>query len=971
MPSATARRLYEDQIPSFMSVFDLGAEAMDDHSTIAVVDSKLLGFPSASFSDKQLSSHAHPDQPSATGNAVPDSLSSDPSHRHHDSTSTHMSESVDSSPTTTMSCTDSSSLSDPSPSSSPDSPVNLAPLAPFPGPSFGGFSSMSVGLASLSVVDPNNNGPRRPMTSPSPRRARNMKGLSIQPPFVTPSLSTTTQISEPTSPSFIKPQIPAMKRKPSQLSLKTTTQELIKSTTIEVPQSPIALAIPPILERRALKHSTSSPHILSSINSSIFGPQGGMTFPTVLERNESGLSEFLRPSKPPAGPVGFDSAVLEEESPIRAQIANRAAYEFEPYHEVENNEDQKSPGYPDGPIAIYGDNVYLYLEPTAEEASRFDVVINVAREVNNPFKRNAAKALSQDSSPSSPPQLAKLRLSPEARTTVPKLAPIIEPEIDQQPESVAQMSSGSSVPLVVEPTIPMVIEPTADAVTASPAASSRLKRKAPSLSLSLSDPTPADANSNGDNTPTTPKASMSLKEPEYIHIPWDHNTDIGSDLMMLCETIDKRTREGKKVLIHCQQGASRSASLIIAYGIFQNPELTVNDSYYAAQAKSRWISPNMRLMYCLQDFQKEVNKRRSSSNSWLRPGRSPTKHRAALSMDAMEISPKEPLSAPLPIEDPNGNGSTGMCSPERRPMRPRGNSTPNSRDAIPPGPSSAPSSFSWDEKEDEKDPHRFGRFNFGLISTALQPPKLNAPTLTFGESLSNSNSNSDSNSNSNGGGLTLPGSGFGGALMKPPPSPGFAAHRFGQFPETSHLMPVSPGFPPLSPGFPPTHGSGFLPPRSPGFPPHNSCSDGLDSILARNMSSTTTATTHSIDDEPPVPTFKTSFFNLPNTGAKMAPLVEKKIAVRPAYVDDEPLLSPRAETMTNNPLHDQFAEFSSGMRFIEVPPTPGQGGLFSPRETMFPRDHFFAFGRPTQVDDPRSPPTKGETPIVRSIDDLI
>ncbi|CAK7223593.1 tyrosine/serine/threonine protein phosphatase [Sporothrix eucalyptigena] len=945
MPSATARRLYEDQIPSFMSVFDLGAEAMDDQNTVTVVDPKIIGFPGSSFSDK-LSSHAHPHQPSSTGAAAPPTLSSDPSHRHHDSTSTQMSESADSSPTTTMSCTDSSSLSDPSPSSSPDSPINLVPLQAFPGPSFGGFSSMSVGLASLSVIDPNNNNLERPMTSPSPRRARNMKGLSIQPPFVSPTLSATTQTSEPTSPSFIKPQIPAMKRKPSQLSLKTTTHELIKSTAIEVPQSP-SLVIPPILQRRALKHSTSSPHILSSLKSSTFGPQGGMTFPTVLERNESGLSEFLRPSKP-AGPAGFDATILEEESPIRAQIANRAAYEFEPYHEVENNEDQKTPGYPDGPIAIYDDNVFLYLEPTAEEASRFDVVINVAREVNNPFKRNNVPA--HDTPPAPQPQQKppQLQFPQELRIPVPKLAPILEPEMEQEPEPTThQQSNNDSIPMVIEPTIPMVVEPTAETTTTTPATTSRLKRKAPSLSLSLSEPTTTEV-SHEDNTPTTPKASLSLKEPEYIHIPWDHNTDIGTDLMMLCETIDKRTKEGKKVLIHCQQGASRSASLIIAYGMYQNPELSVNDSYYAAQAKSRWISPNMRLMYCLQDFQKEVSKRRASSNSWLRPGRSPTKHRTALSMDAIEISPKEPLSAPLPAEDANGSGSTGIRSPERSPMRPRGNSTPNSREAISPGPSSAPSSFSWDEKEDENDPQRFGRFDFGFTATALQPPKLNPPPMSFGSSFGSSGG---------GGGLTLPGGGMGGGFMKPPPSPGFAAHRFGEFPDISRSNPTSSGFPPLSPGF---------------FPPRSSCSDGLDSILARNIGSITTATaTNETNNGLPAPAIKTTFFTLPNISANAISVAEQKIAVRPAYVDDEPLMSPRAETMTNNPLHDKFAEYSSGMHFVEVPPTPGEGDLFSPRETMFPRDPFFPFGRPTQMDDPRSPPTKGETPIVRSIDEFM
>ncbi len=94
------------------------------------------------------------------------------------------------------------------------------------------------------------------------------------------------------------------------------------------------------------------------------------------------------------------------------------------------------------------------------------------------------------------------------------------------------------------------------------------------------------------------------------------------------------------------------------------------------------------------------------------------------------------------------------------------------------------------------------------------------------------------------------------------------------------------------------------------------------------------------------------------------------VAILRPFADEDALLSPRLETMTNNPLHAPFSSSLPAMQFIEVPPTPGDG-VFSPRESMFPRDPFFPFGRPTQVADPRSPPTKGETPIVRSIDGMI
>ncbi|KAK4244391.1 dual specificity phosphatase [Corynascus novoguineensis] len=841
-----------------MSVYevDSGITDMDQLNPVTIVDPKLV------MEGAKMDGESQP-------GIRPGALSSETIHRHNNSTSTQTTESADSSPTTTLSMADSSDLSDPSPSSSPDSPVNLAQLPTFAPTSVGGLS----GMARLTVSDPNRD---RPMTSPGPRRLKNMKGLSIQPPSTASSL-----LSEPASPSFIKPMIAPMKRKPSQLSLKTNSSDLITRTTLEVPSSP---TVAPILQRRALKHSTSTPQMLSGLRSATFGPAGGMTIPTVLERNESGLSSFFRPSRPVDGP-GRSSMIREEDSPIRPQIANRIAFDTEPYHEVENNEDQKSPGYPDGPIAIYGDNVYLYLEPTAEEAARFDVVINVAREVNNPFK--AASGSYQAPKPKEKP--AEDSPIPDTAVTTASFATAYEYLPD---------------------------------------------------------------NGSGD-TPTTPKAQP-FKEPEYIHMPWDHNTDISKDLMTLCETIDKRTKEGKKVLVHCQQGASRSASLIIAYGLYQNPELSVNDAYYAAQGKSRWISPNMRLMYCLQDFQKEVSKRRlsPSTGSKMRPGRSPT-HRATMSADNIEVAPKEPLTAPLPADGP----ASDCTSREKSPNRARGNSTPNRGEPISPGPSSAPSSFSWSEKEDEADPGKFGRFNIDSLlvprstdSTPPPPPSFSISRPPPSPGL---------------GGFTIskppPSPGFGSfSLAKPPSSPGLGGFTMSARPPSPKLAPLALSRPPPSPGLSPLGLS--RPPMSPGFPPSDPFSKPPPSpgFGAHRFGSKPSALGFTSLNLAPPP--KPTVTKEPATS-------ELPVAVVPSFPEDEALMSPRAEAMTNNPIHQSFSELT-GMQFVEVPPTPGDG-LFSPRETMFPRDPFYPFGRPVQVADPRSPPTKGETPIVRSIDEMI
>lgn len=607
-----------------------------------------------------------------------------------------------------------------------------------------------------------------------------------------------------------------------------------------------------------------------------------MQIPTVLERNESGLSEFFRPSKIAAPPPVLKSPIAEEDdSPIRTQVANRAVFDFEDYHEVENGEDQKTPGYPDGPIAIYGDNVYLYLEPTAEEAAKFDVVINVAREVRNPFASgNESQSTTTDSKPTA----------------------------DDSPTPETAMT-GASFSTAFE------FFPEED-------------------------------------SPATPRAT-SFKQPEYIHIPWDHNTDIGGELAGLCDTIEKKTNEGKKVLIHCQQGASRSASLIIAYGMWQNPNLTVNDAYHAAQAKSRWISPNMRLMYCLQDFQKEVSKRKLTPNSGLKfkSGRSPTKHRMTLSVDAIDISPvQQPLTAPLPADE---NGASR--SPERSPNRARGNSTPNRGEPVSPGPSSAPSSFSWSEKDDDDDPSKFGRFNLqsapkpsqlqqqsGFASldsmTVPDPPTRKAPTPMR---------------------LAPP------PVSQPPPSPGFGSFSnpplspgFGSFQVPNFSNPLSPGFPRQKPAFP----SFSKPPPSPGFGSHSSFSK-----------------------PPPSPGFGSHRFGGQKGGgigllplnlqaaprrleASEAGQPERKVRLMRSF-DDRALMSPRAETITNNPFHESFNKFA-GLQFVEVPPTPSEG-LFSPRENMFPRDPCFPLGPAKLPEDPRSPPIQGEAPIVRSIDEVL
>lgn len=550
-------------------------------------------------------------QPHANGHDNSQSESQVHSHQHRESTSTQRSDSTDSSPTTTISTVDSSSLSDPSPSSSPESPITLVPLSSFSGSTFGLDAFQSLQMADTTTqLTLNDN---RPMTSPSPRKLKNPKALALN---LSPHAGT-FQASEPSSPSFIKPPANPPRKKPSLLSLNTGAVN-----NVPIIGEPLASPrMPTMLQRRSLKHSISSPQILSTPG---FGPAGGMIL---------GGGKSLAPRFKDSTNTFTISEDTDSEAPGAVQMATRipgVSVGGDSFDRPHSGEDAKSPSYPEGPILMHEPSVHLYLEPKAEEAIKFDVVINVAREVRNPFQalqeekekdhkstqKNGLPHHTFDSNPTSPAS---------------------------EPDTAATMMSFRT------------------AFEVQPASST-------------------------ESSPTTPRPTTEPKLPEYIHVPWDHNTDVKDELWDLCQTIESRVKEGKRVLVHCQQGASRSATLIIAYGMYTNPGMNATEAYTLAQSKSRWVNPNMSLLFSLNDFKKVIDKKRAEKDTALT--KAPSKHRPTLSADAI----------PGPLT----------------PSRPRGNSTPSTagREETQP--------------EEQKEPaaapqaSRFADFDFGFGDTSIK-----------------------------------------------------------------------------------------------------------------------------------------------------------------------------------------------------------------------------------------------------------
>lgn len=498
------------------------------------------------------------------------------SFEHRESVSSSgLSESTDSSPTTTISTFDNTSVTDTSPSSSPESPsalpVSYPKLARLPEITERIAMHSGTSVASLAPLPAMISTTTRPV-SPG-RRARNLKNLSLKMPCHTarPTISTASVV-EATSQNYSAPPSPVhrpaktARRKPSNLTIRTPSfdqSSFSRNITDIIPPTP---SIP----QRSLRHFESSPSL--SMFSPTGPPLGGMQLPRPVTQDGMPLMPGSWQDSPPQ---------TQQAQPGPGSTLQRVTEEDDNHLDSRESTKRTEKSYPDGPIKIYDSGVYLYLEPTRDEASKFDVVINVAKEVVNPFADEAdCKTDTVVSTIRRPLSLAK-RLS------------IAEPMTAISEESFH----------------------------------------------SAFESLPSDSSS-----PTTP-AVEKTQAPEYLHVPWDHNSEILEDLTPLCQLIDDRISQGKTVLIHCQLGASRSASLVIAYGLYKNRDLDFNDMYSIVKDKSRWVGPNMSLIYQLTDFRSRVRRgepSRAPNQDWYKT-QPPSK--SALSENILGSSNEEEKSS--------------------------------------------------------------------------------------------------------------------------------------------------------------------------------------------------------------------------------------------------------------------------------------------------------------------------------------
>jgi len=465
-------------------------------------------------------------------------------HRGSISTVTTDSNSADTSPVAGSSFPRASAYSD-TPGTSPDTPASLGV------PKHPGSESKDLRLSP---------------TAPATRKPRNLKNLALNTsktfpltkgpntgiaPLDTPAEGMTTPT--PMATGFVRPVSQARRNPSLSLSLKTPTNEAATGSLLD---SQSQVPPTPSFARPSMFRGLQSSPALTTLSTHTRGPSRNF-----------------------ASAGGFPQSFAEHDEYLT---------EDGQYHAPLSRE-EKLDAYPNGPITIYDPHIDLYLEPTAAQARDYDVIMNVASEVLNPF-------------------------AAETNTHIPSKS---------LHTAAQELLTGSS---------------------------------------------------------SSQKAADS---PEYIHVPWEHNTDIVPDLYELVKVVDDRVQKGKRLLIHCQCGVSRSASLIVAYGIYKNPALSVQQCYDAVKQKSRWIGPNMNLIMQLQEFRSGLIKSaletsNTRSTSRLLHNRQTSNELSAGLGASSDL--QVPQTAPLPQFD-----NMRIPSPIKT----------QHVEKISPGPSSAPSGLNW------------------------------------------------------------------------------------------------------------------------------------------------------------------------------------------------------------------------------------------------------------------------------------
>ncbi|KAI7899380.1 protein-tyrosine phosphatase-like protein [Cokeromyces recurvatus] len=92
----------------------------------------------------------------------------------------------------------------------------------------------------------------------------------------------------------------------------------------------------------------------------------------------------------------------------------------------------------------------------------------------------------------------------------------------------------------------------------------------------------------------------------YQKLPWQHNQDnLVVELAKAIDIIDRARAAEQTILVHCQCGVARSATVIIAY-VMKTLHLPLQEAYNHVKALAPPISPNLGLLFQLREFEQTL-----------------------------------------------------------------------------------------------------------------------------------------------------------------------------------------------------------------------------------------------------------------------------------------------------------------------------------------------------------------------------
>uniref|UniRef100_A0A8C6UJJ8 protein-tyrosine-phosphatase n=1 Tax=Neogobius melanostomus TaxID=47308 RepID=A0A8C6UJJ8_9GOBI len=90
----------------------------------------------------------------------------------------------------------------------------------------------------------------------------------------------------------------------------------------------------------------------------------------------------------------------------------------------------------------------------------------------------------------------------------------------------------------------------------------------------------------------------------YKRLPATDNSK--QNLRQYFEEQRHESRSGQGVLVHCQAGVSRSATVVIAY-LMKHTLMTMTDAYKYVRSRRPVVSPNLNFMGQLLEFERDLN----------------------------------------------------------------------------------------------------------------------------------------------------------------------------------------------------------------------------------------------------------------------------------------------------------------------------------------------------------------------------